>query len=71
VIAARVRRGETEGDEVPAGEFVPIQMAGVFRSSGTAVCQIRHPSGVVIECLSFPPVTWITAVLGEGSDVLA
>jgi len=71
VIAARVRQGDTEGDEVPAGKFVPIQMAGGFRSSGTPVCQIRHPSGVVIECSSFPPITWITAVLGGGSDVLA
>jgi hypothetical protein len=72
VIAARVRRGDSEGDEeVPTGKFVPIQMVGGFRSSGTPVCQIRHPSGVVIECSSFPPVTWITAVLSGGSDVLA
>lgn len=71
VIAARVRRDDSENDEAPVGKFVPVQLMSGFRSGGTPACQIRHPSGVVIECLSFPPIAWISAVLSGGSDVLA
>jgi hypothetical protein len=59
-------------DEAQPGDFVPVQVAPSSSStSSTAVCRIRHPSGLVIECASFPPVSWLAALLPGASDVPA
>lgn len=41
-----------------SGEFVEVQLA-VTRSEPSAVCRLRHPSGWVIECVSWPPGSWL------------
>jgi hypothetical protein len=71
VIPGRVRVDEREGEEMPAGGFVAVHMAPRFESGGSPACQIRHPSGVVVECSSLPPAAWITALLSGASDVPA
>jgi len=53
-----------------AGEFVAVQVRGGFTASSPS-CQIRHPSGVVIEFSSLPPIPWLQGLLGGVSDVLA
>jgi hypothetical protein len=53
-----------------AGEFVAVQVSGGF-STHAPSCQIRHPSGMVIECSSLPPIAWVRGLLGGVSDVLA
>jgi hypothetical protein len=70
VVAGRKSRQATEESDAAAGEFVPIQVRAGFRS-GLPTCQIRHPSGLVIECSGLPPIAWIAALLGGVNDVLA
>ena len=31
--------------------------------TATTVCRIRHPSGWMIECASYPDVSWVSAVM--------
>jgi len=56
------------GKEIPettARRFVPVKVVNDGFRVGTAVaCQIRYPSGVMIECSGLPPARWITAVVG-------
>lgn len=73
-----VRKGAIAGrveaaDEAQPGDFVPVQVAPSSSpsTSSIAVCRIRHPSGLVIECASFPPASWLAALLSGGSDVPA
>ena len=71
VIPGRVRVDEREDKEMPSGGFVAVHVAPHFGSGSTPVCQIRHPSGAVVECSSLPPATWVTALLSGASDVPA
>jgi hypothetical protein len=65
-----VRKGVIDGPRrtkkaTPAA-FVPVQMAPlatVTPPPATTVCRIRHPSGWMIECASYPEVSWMSAVL--------
>jgi len=66
------KREELPNDEPTAGEFVPIQVVpSSFRSAPMSGCQIRHPSGVIIECAELPPTGWILALMGRACDVAA
>ena len=71
VIRGRVRVDEREDEEMPAGGFVAVHIAPRFGSGNSPSCQIRHPSGLVVECLSLPPAAWVTALLSGASDVPA
>jgi hypothetical protein len=71
VIPGRVRVAEREDEEMPAGGFVAVHVAPRFGSGNSPTCQIRHPSGVVVECSSLPPAAWVTALLSGASDVPA
>ena len=71
VIPGRVRVDEREDEPMPAGGFVAVHMAPQFGSGNSPACQIRHPSGVVVECSSLPPAAWVTALLSGASDVPA
>ena len=71
VIPGRVRVDEREDKEMPSGGFVAVHVAPRFGSGSTPACQIRHPSGAVVECSSLPPATWVTALLSGASDVPA
>ena len=46
--------------------FIPVRVesAGVTVASAALVCRVRHPSGCVIECVSWPDPSWIMGVLG-------
>ena len=71
VIPGRVRVDEREDEERPTGGFVAVHVAPRFGSGNSPACHIRHPSGVVVECSSLPPATWVTALLSGVSDVPA
>jgi hypothetical protein len=45
--------------------FVSVQVARSASPSplGTPVCRVRHPSGCVIECASFPEAQWLAALM--------
>lgn len=74
-IAARPDEAEPDEQAQP-GNFVPVQVMPsaarmVQSSSSGAMCRIRHPSGLVIECASLPPASWLTALLSGARDVPA
>ena len=49
--------------------FIPVRLetSGVTVASATPACRVRHPSGCVIECVSWPDPSWIMGVLGAQS----
>ena len=53
--------------EVTSGEFVEVRVrpAPAMKSESMAVCRVRHPSGWVIECGSWPEPSWVMALVGE------
>jgi hypothetical protein len=71
VIPGRIRVDEADDEEIAAGGFVAVHMAPRFGSGNSPACQIRHPSGVVLECSSLPPAAWVTALLSGAGDVPA
>ena len=57
------------GKDKPTG-FVPVRIApaAAVAAATTTVCRIRHPSGWMIECASFPEASWMSALLsGEAA----
>ncbi|MGA9026104.1 MAG: hypothetical protein WB440_08630 [Steroidobacteraceae bacterium] len=66
---ALVRKGVIAGARRPKSKpaaFVPVRIAPVATvtpSIATTVCRIRHPSGWMIECASYPDVSWMSAVM--------
>jgi hypothetical protein len=72
VIPGRQREADLPSDEPTAGQFVPIQVVpSNFRGVPVSGCQIRYPSGVIIECAELPPTGWILALMGRACDVAA
>jgi hypothetical protein len=66
---ALVRKGVFDGRRrtektQPAG-FVAVRIAPAAVAAATTmtVCRIRHPSGWTIECVSYPEVSWISALM--------
>ena len=49
---------------VTSGKFmqVSVRPAG---SEASAVCRVHHPSGWMIECGSWPEVSWVRQLIGE------
>lgn len=49
--------------------FIPVRVvsAGVTVASAALACRVRHPSGSVIECVSWPDPSWILGLLGAQS----
>jgi hypothetical protein len=43
------------------GSFVPVRVAASVAT--TTVCRMRHPSGWMIECASYPAASWVLALL--------
>src|SRR2546427_390174 len=57
VLAARAAGEESE--EAQLGDFVAVQVVTPTAApTPTSVCRICHPSGLVIECSSWPPAAW-------------
>ena len=46
---------------------VRVERAGVTGASTALACRVRHPSGCVIECMSWPDPGWIMGLLGAQS----
>lgn len=42
-----------------SGKFMQVFVQGQSRSEAGAACRLRHPSGWVIECMSWPPRSWL------------
>jgi hypothetical protein len=59
------------GVTVPSGKFLEVCVAPTMRSQGSAVCRLRHPSGWMIECLSWPPGSWLAECFGGASHAAA
>jgi hypothetical protein len=69
---ALVRKGVIAGPRRPKTElgkpapFVPVRIAPVATvtpATATTVCRIRHPSGWMIECASYPDASWMSALM--------
>ncbi len=72
-LVVRANGAETaDVDPAQSGDFVPVQVTPRRApSSGAALCRIHHPSGLMIECTSFPPAAWLATLLKAASDVPA
>ena len=68
------RKGALAYVETPVSldDFVRVKVTRRPASTEpTLVCRIQHPSGLVIECSSFPPDSWLAALLPRANDVPA
>jgi hypothetical protein len=43
-------------------DFLPVRVAAPSSASLGMVCRLRHPSGWLIECASWPDGTWLAGV---------
>jgi hypothetical protein len=50
---------------VSRGKFVEVCVRPATRNEGSAVCRVCHPSGWMIECASWPEVSWVRQLIGE------
>jgi len=50
---------------VTSGKFMQVCVRPATRSEASAVCRVRHPGGWMIECGSWPEVSWVRQLLGE------
>jgi len=46
-----------------SGGFVAVRVAAPSVGTVSPTCQLRHPSGWVIECGSLPDVRWLSALI--------
>ena len=58
--------GRVEAAEVKPATFVPVRITP--QAPPTAACRIRHPSGWVIECDSFPQAQWLSALMSGATS---
>lgn len=71
VIAGRGKpEEEDERKEVKPTGFAEVRIAAPAESAAV-MCRIRHPSGWVIECLSWPQASWMSALFAAGADAAA
>ena len=67
--AAGAGAKEPRGSAVP-GRFVAVRVvepavpAAVASAAAGLVCRLRHPSGWMIECASWPESSWVSALVG-------
>ena len=64
VITAKAKDPDEAAESSAAGEFVSVVVAPPATLAAGSVCSIRHPSGLVIDCATFPPAEWLTALVG-------
>ena len=48
---------------VTSGKFMQVCVRPATGSEASAVCRVRHPSGWMIECESWPEVSWVRQLL--------
>lgn len=56
-----------------ARPFVAVKVAGAsaVANANAVVCRLRHPSGWVIECASWPPGAWMAECFVGGAHAAA
>jgi len=72
-VLATPRPSEGPKTKLPqTGDFVAVQVTPrrSLAPSG-ALCRIQHPSGLVIECMTFPPASWLAVLVPGARDVPA
>lgn len=47
------------------GAFVAVRVVKAAEAGNPSVCRLRHPSGWVIECASWPEPSWISKLLAR------
>lgn len=57
--AARIVPGKASG-------FVAVRVSARNTAATGPICRLRHPSGWVIECASWPEGSWMAALLRGG-----
>jgi len=66
-----VGRAQAAATQEP-GAFVGVRIAPAPGAAATgAACRIRHPSGWVIECASWPEASWMAALFAGGTHAVA
>jgi len=71
VLSGRPRASKSK-DTGRAGEFVAVRLAPpTLPSTSGYVCRIRHRTGLVIECVSWPSSAWVHALMAEDADAAA
>jgi hypothetical protein len=63
------RRDALPGQAATSGKFIAVKIAAP-PSNNAAVCRMLIPGGLVIECLQWPPRTWLES-LARASDATA
>jgi len=59
-----VARGRAVGAmQAKSGGFIEVRVAPSDAQTTSPKCQLRHPSGWVIECGSLPDVRWLSALV--------
>jgi predicted phage tail protein len=65
-------RAQTAAAQEKPGAFVGVRIAPTPGATATAAaCRIRHPSGWVIECASWPEASWMAALFAGGTHAVA
>jgi hypothetical protein len=60
-------RAGRKASEKP-GRFIAVRVAAPSPGVARPICQLRHPSGWVIECASLPDAKWLSGlVAGAGA----
>jgi hypothetical protein len=58
-----------------SAKFVQVRVAepavGAATNPVGMVCRVRHASGWMIECGSWPPASWLQQLVGEVNDAVA
>jgi hypothetical protein len=63
-VARLRRRGTLPGHSAKRGKFIAVKITPSPSMSGANVCRILVPGGLVIECLQWPPRSWLHSLAG-------
>ena len=68
-----IRKGVLPGRDDHLSRFVAVHVEEPIVASvpDPVVCRIHHPCGMVIECTSFPPASWLAVLLPGAISVSA
>ena len=58
---AKARKAGVSKPKPKIPGFAPVRIAP--QASEVTACRVRHPSGWVIECASYPPAQWLSALV--------
>jgi len=61
-VARLRRRGALPDHSVKRGKFIAVKIAPPPSISNATVCRMLTPGGLVIECVQWPPRTWLESL---------